>query len=145
MKHGNKNIPEAFWLSPDKEIYPVVKHISFISDNLELFGLSRTEYHSYFERHKEPYGFEGKARNEIVQKVIEQGWIRLRNYKNKGWVCELWIYNKEAKVNLRNWLKKYYSDDLKNNKSVIPVIEIHEISKYLEGMPETEWSSLFTY
>ena len=38
------------------------KHINFIRDNLNLFGLKFEEYRDYFLKHHEKIGWEGKGR-----------------------------------------------------------------------------------
>jgi hypothetical protein len=141
MIQSNSYKADAFWLSPDKEIFPVSRHISFMSENLEMFGLSREQYNAYFDKYKEPYGFEGKARDELMQVAFERGWIRLRNYINKGWICELWVMDKHSKTNLRSWVKKYFFAELNLVGYHLAKIEVHEISKYIEGMKESEWKS----
>lgn len=47
MPQPNHNLKDAYWLSPAKEIFPVWKHISFISNNLKMFGMSRAKYQAY--------------------------------------------------------------------------------------------------
>lgn len=143
MDNTNLNKANAFWLSPQKEIFPVSRHISFMSENLEMFGLTRVQYNAYFDKYKEPYGFEGKARVELMQIAFELGWIRLRNYYNQGWVCELWALDKHSKSNLRSWMKKFFFDELNQVDYFIPNMEVHEIFKFNSGLPESDWKSYF--
>ena len=135
--NSNQKMSEAYWLSPEKEIFPVIRHVDFISANKEKFGLSEQSYINFFKKYNEKISWEGKARRELMIIAFQQGWIRCRYKINKGWTIELWEYNNSAKHNISNWVKKIY----KNVNTVTYGIEteIHIVSKYLESLPEEEW------
>ena len=72
---------KAFWISPDGEITPVGRnHISEVIGNPIKFGMTREEIERAYERHGEPLGLEGMAREEIIKNLIGRGWIRIRDY-----------------------------------------------------------------
>lgn len=70
-----------WWISPEAEIVSVQTstHISEIISFPEKFGLTREEIEETYQKHGERLGLEGKAREEIMQKVMSQGWIRARD------------------------------------------------------------------
>jgi hypothetical protein len=73
----------AWWISPAGTIYPVTRsHIAVVIADPGLFGLTRAYIETVYEKHKEPLGWEGKAREEILKGLITQGFIRIRDYKN---------------------------------------------------------------
>lgn len=73
----------AYWISPRGEIIDVrTKHITEIITNPEKFGLNREFIEHVHAFYKEKIGTEGKAREQIMLSLFNQGWIRLRRYKN---------------------------------------------------------------
>jgi len=73
-------IDHAFWIK-GKEIIPVgTIHIRYIMDNPEKFNLTKEEIWAWYDRNKEKRGLEGKTREQIIRKVAEDGWIRVRHY-----------------------------------------------------------------
>ena len=141
--NNNLEISDAYWLSPSHEIHPVKRtHIAFISENPEKFGITKPEYYAYFDKYHEPYGFEGKARKEIMQLAMKNGWIRIRNNINKGWVCEVWKIDGNSTSNVLNWMKNCFQFDNEPYESCPAGIELHDVSKSIEGRPESEWKLL---
>lgn len=55
-------------------------HIDDIIRMPEVFGLTKDEVHNLYQTHGERLGQEGKAREELIRKVSERGWIRIRHY-----------------------------------------------------------------
>ncbi len=69
----------AYWLSPSGDIIPVDElHITMVLKNPEKFRRTKKELQEVYDKHKEPYGLEGKARAEIMSDIIKDGWIRVR-------------------------------------------------------------------
>ena len=88
------NLNDAYWLSPKGEIMPVdMRHILLIASNPERFGLSK----EYIESIKEKYGAralygEGDAREEVMLKLMSQGWVRIRKVNGRQgsfWTIQL--------------------------------------------------------
>jgi len=76
---------EAFWISPIGEVVRAApNHISVVNGNPEKFGLSRAELDAWFEKHGEPPGSEGRAREEVLRKLIRRGWVRIRFYVTRS-------------------------------------------------------------
>ena len=73
----------AFFISPDGLLIRVPQnHIGTVINDPSRFGLTRDEIQTLYERHGEPMGIEGEARKEILLKIIKDGWIRIRRYRN---------------------------------------------------------------
>lgn len=69
----------AYWIDPDGKIFEVdSKHISSIIAEPEAFGFTKAYIQSVYRKHREPLGSEGNAREEILVKLMERGWIRIR-------------------------------------------------------------------
>ena len=71
---------EGYFIAPSGDIIPVPKnHINMILENPEKFRTTLEELHKVYDQHKEPYGQEGYAREEIMSDLIKEGWIRVRH------------------------------------------------------------------
>ncbi|MDD5651296.1 MAG: hypothetical protein PHF86_12920 [Candidatus Nanoarchaeia archaeon] len=74
------NITTSYWISPDNKFIPIdLTHIDLIVNNPDKFGLSQEYIQKVHKKHKEQPGDEGNARDEIMTKLIKDGWIRIRN------------------------------------------------------------------
>ncbi|MCX6152595.1 MAG: hypothetical protein NT007_00385 [Candidatus Kapabacteria bacterium] len=125
---------DAYWLSPKGVIYPVsMTHINFIRDNLELFKMTLDDYKATYAKFNEKMGWEGKARREIISEVIKNGWIRLRNRDNLGWVCELWELNQQTQNHLQEWVSYLRNTNFVSDIGLSTEIEIHQLSKLKDG------------
>jgi hypothetical protein len=74
---------EAWWISPAGKIlgFNADKHIHIILEEPQVFGLTKEGIEKVYKKFKEPYGFEGKARDAIMGELIaKKGWIRIRHY-----------------------------------------------------------------
>ncbi|HPC71448.1 MAG TPA: hypothetical protein PLB48_06565 [Treponema sp.] len=58
----------------------VKKHINYIIEYPEYFGLTREYIEQVYASFNEKIGFEGKAREALIKQVSKDGWIRLRHY-----------------------------------------------------------------
>ena len=64
---------DAFWYKNGKIKEVNNYHISDIIGDAEAFGLTRKEIEEIYKKHNERFGTEGKAREEIMKKVMENG------------------------------------------------------------------------
>lgn len=136
----------AYWLSPKGKIYNVdTKHIHFVRDNLELFKLTQDKYQEYYKKHKEPFGWEGKAREEIFIQVMSRGWCRIRDYANKGWSVEVWEMDNYTKDLLFKWagiIKGFIKEHIELNESYFynyNIVNIHIIKLEQQKKPMPTW------
>lgn len=141
FKDEDEKASHAYWLSPKGKLYPVDVHINFIRDNLELFGMTEASFKAVYKKTKEPLGWEGKARAEIIINAMKKGWIRIRDYMNKGWSVEVWELDSYAKDSIFTWaakIKGYINEDkhtFYNNNDV----NIHIIKLEQAGKPMSMW------
>ena len=105
---------EAYWISPSGDIFPVnIHHINFISENKELFGITDEYYTSTFKSFKEKLGFEGKARQILMEEAFQKGWIRVRQSENIGWKIEMLKYSAKEKSNIEKWFNHVIASSYK--------------------------------
>jgi len=70
---------DAYWISPTGKVLPVKqKHITEIVTDPVAFGFSQEEIEEIHEKYGEPLGVEGKAREELMNRLLKLGWIRIR-------------------------------------------------------------------
>ena len=94
---------EAYWISPVGEIFCVKEsHISEVFDHPFIFGLSKSYLELIYDIHDEEYRSEGKAREEILLKLFEQGWIRARRYHRPyRWTLNVFSMTEQSVKNLK--------------------------------------------
>lgn len=70
----------GFWLK-GAVLYPISKtHIRAVLDFPELFSREKSDLLKTYKKHNEKIGFEGKAREEIIFGLLQDGWVRIRHY-----------------------------------------------------------------
>lgn len=100
----------AFFISPQGEILLVkVNHIGAVIDNPRQFGLTMEEIKSRYTRHGERLGTEGRARREILLRVVGSGWIRLRWYRNQYWSVTVHTLTQDVLGRLHKWAVRILS------------------------------------
>ena len=97
----------AYWISPAGKILSVQvgkRHIDFIIQNPEQFGLTREEVEERYARHQEAMGREGTAREELILTSIKNGWIRIRRYAHPDhWKINVLQLNENTRDILASW------------------------------------------
>lgn len=96
----------GYWVTPDGEIIDLgtKHHIDIVIDSPGQFGENLEDIKEAYERFGEGWRFEGKARDEIMQRVVRIGFIRIREVKNY-WKIQLWGFNSDQCHNLSSWAK----------------------------------------
>ena len=104
---------DAYWISPNGQIDSVpTSHIAAIISSPEHFGTTLKEIHEAYTRFNEKLGVEGKAREEIMKKVIARGFIRIRNTGNAGYSITLQSLDDHTSGMLRQWARALSSDGI---------------------------------
>ena len=139
-------IADAYWIDPSGKIYEVnKKHIDFLRDNLQKFNLSEEDYFACYRKHSEPFGFEGKARQELFVIAFKSGWIRLRHKANFGWTIEFWDYDEKTKHSIMNWAGEYYQAHSGNESLKHERIDLHILKLNLRDAPRELWSKQMSF
>ena len=81
-------------------------HISMLIADPEKFGLTAEKIQNAYFRYGERIGVEGEARKELLLKVVQQGWIRLRRYPNRHWSITASSLTPAVREHLRDWAEK---------------------------------------
>jgi hypothetical protein len=133
-------VSDAYWISPAGKIFDVGQiHIVTITENPEAFGLTRPEIDAVYEKYGEPIGSEGKARDEIMVKLIEERWIRVRRIPKQ----DVWTIQVDAdsvhripKHKITDFLMKLVIQNPKYKYSMVSVINLNGESLYYNDIDE---------
>jgi hypothetical protein len=94
----------GMFISPKGEILlNQGSHIQAVICDPEKFGLTSDEINIEYRKYGEPVGMEGKARGVLLDKIIRNGWIRLRRYPNRQWSVTVAQLDPVTLSSLENW------------------------------------------
>ena len=103
--------PEAYWLFPDGKILPVeITHIQAVINCPEKYGETLGSIKNLYDVSKERMPHEGNARVEIMKRILQRGYIRIRAKRNY-WVIELLQFSHKEEKLISQWVN-YVWDDL---------------------------------
>lgn len=105
---------DAYWISPSGNIIPVLEnHMKYVSSHPEKFNLTTLKIKSLYRKYKEPLGLEGKAREQILINILQQGWIRVRLVNRpEYWSIQTYTWNTKIKNNIWNWMIDAIDSDI---------------------------------
>ena len=96
-------LSKAYWVNPKGKILDVKSnHIAQIIADPKTFGITRAWIDEIYANHNEKIGTEGEAREEIILKVLESGFIRVRQYKTR-WSLTLHKLDVKTRANIKKW------------------------------------------
>jgi hypothetical protein len=112
---------EAYWISPKGIITPVDNsHIGTILHYPMHFGYTYDQVISVYKRHHEKIGFEGFAREEIMNDLFKKGWVRVRRKFNEScYVIQTDVLTDEIKNYIRKFSCEMHKDKSISGYSVI--------------------------
>lgn len=117
----------AYWISPSgKVIDAEISHIDYVFKNPEKFNLTRADIEKAYKKRKEPIGWDGFAKDDLVREILKLGWIRARYYDRGGWTIQAQNLNKKTKDNIWDFVEYLFS---KKKIGRYTDIKIDDISK----------------
>jgi hypothetical protein len=109
----NKVENYIFWYLSDEEVYRLNGlHIHFVIDNPGIFGLKREYIDAVYDSFNEPVGTEGKARIEILKRVLKGGWVRARFNGSLG-KCFIEVDDKKERKETIEMFLRYLQNTVK--------------------------------
>ena len=116
----------AYWISPSGKLIPVGKtHIDTVIALPEAFNLTEVQIKEIFDKYGEKLNLEGKARQEIMEGLIANDWIRIRYYARAyEYSIELNKLTKRKKDFLLDWAVGLLKENKKREFVGIRVTEI---------------------
>lgn len=103
----------AFFISPDGEILNVYEtHIAMVIHDPERFGWTLRRLQAAYDRHRERFGIEANAREQILKKVLAASWIRIREYVGHEtyWSFQFGRWSPLIARRARRWAKLMLAD-----------------------------------
>ena len=103
----------AYWYKANKLIS--LKdgiHINDLTSNPSVFGFTEKEINDCFKKYNEKKGTEGKAREELMSKAMDNGWLRVRKIVTRQgsvWTIQFDNFNKRKK-DIKNLISKLLLD-----------------------------------
>jgi hypothetical protein len=138
----------AFFLSPRGELLQSdAKHITSIIKNPSKFGLTKKEIDDIYQKHGEKIGTEGNAREEIIERLLKNGWIRIRRYPNKYWSVTIYRMARKLKDMLHDWANKMLTGvyGFMESDPYMPVKIVSPIVKYSKEITIKELANVGLY
>jgi len=117
---------KAYWISNKGKIFELKEnktHISYVIKYPEKFGETKESIKNTYEKYDEQISWEGKAREEIIVRIIKRGYIRIREYRNR-WSIQLNKLTQKNEDFIWGWAKTIYNDVKDKYNDVM----IHELS-----------------
>lgn len=97
---------DVYWVSPAGKMLSVKStHIDVVIKKPEVFGITRAYIKEVYKKYRETVGLEGKARDEIIEGLINKRWMRIRYIKsNDYYIVGLNTHFSEKQADyLREW------------------------------------------
>jgi hypothetical protein len=122
---------DAYWVSPVGEMLPVKStHIEVVIKNPEVFGITHSYIKEVYKKYRETVGLEGKARDEIVEGLINKRWMRIRYDKSQDYYIIGFKYFDEKQI---DYLKKWGMSILAlDEKFAVKTVHINDMKDILE-------------
>ena len=109
----------AFFISPKGDVFSSdFSHIKMVTDNPKKFGITPDYVRKTYEKYNEKMGIEGRAREEILMKIINKGWIHIRK-RPRYWSVNIDRISTKTKNLLKGWSKKLFESGEGRNKVII--------------------------
>ena len=120
---------EAYWISPDSEIIPVeISHIQKVLQIPAVFNTTRKFLEKRYKAHSEKVGLEGKAREEIMTTLLNDGWIRIRlKSRPDYWIIQLKSYSKIESKSIIKWAKLMLKNNYADIYSEIRIYKFEDV------------------
>jgi len=122
---------DAYWVSPIGEMLSVKStHIEVVIKNPEVFGITHAYIKNVYKKYRETVGLEGKARDEIVESLINKRWMRIRYDRSQDYYIVGFKYFDEKQIDyLRKWGMGILALD---EKSAAKIVYINDMKDVLE-------------
>lgn len=112
----------AFWVSGETWIDAQGDNLKPVLDEPEKFGLSQAHVNEVYEVHGESLGAEGRARDQLIREVAENGWVRVRRYHEPANRIVIQGYNTNAKFSsIRTFLQQLFERQIVTTEDTVVI------------------------
>jgi hypothetical protein len=108
---------DAFWITPSgKYISAGISHIDTVVKQPDIFGLTKTDIDTVYDKYSEKRYVEGKAREEIIKEIINKGFIRIRQYGDE-WSITVNKRNNRTADLITDWAQAITTTGIQGNRA----------------------------
>jgi hypothetical protein len=134
----------AYWVSPVGEMLSVEStHIEAVVKNPEVFGITSAYIKEVYKKYRETVGLEGKARDEIVEGLINKRWIRIRYDKSQDYyIIGIKYFDKKQIDYLRKWAMDILALD---ERLAAKIVHLNDMKDVLETCNMEQLASDYIY
>jgi len=135
---------DAYWVSPFGDMLSVKStHIDVVIKNPEVFGITHAYIKGVYKKYRETVGLEGKARDEIVEDLINKRWMRIRYDRSQDYYIVGFKFFDEKQIDyLRKWGTGILALD---EKSATKKVHINDMKDVLETCTIKQLASDYLY
>jgi len=135
---------DAYWVSPVGEMLSVKStHIEVVIKKPEVFGITHAYIKEVYKKYRETLGLEGKARDEIVEGLINKRWMRIRYDKSQDYYIVGFKYFDGKQIDyLRKWGMGILALD---EKFATKIVHINDMKDVLETCNIKQLASDYLY
>lgn len=141
------SLSPSFWISPSGVIIATDadKHINMITSDPQKFGLSKEYVEEVFARYNEPMDHEGKAREEIIENILQDGWIRIRKYPRPGYYgVTINFMSAQKRRALKAWAHRMLTTGIDGEKEPDREAEVRIVDLVRDGVAARDHSVVTT-
>ena len=135
---------DAYWVSPSGELLSVKStHIDMVIKNPKVFGITHAYIKEVYKKYRETVGLEGKARDEIVEGLINKRWMRIRYDRSQDYYIVGFKYFGEKQI---DYLKEWGMGILASGEQyATKIVHINDMNDVLETCTVKQLASDYLY
>jgi len=135
---------DAYWVSPVGEMLSVkFTHIEAVIKNPEVFEITHSYIKKLYKKYRETVGLEGKARDEIVEGLINKKWMRIRYDKSQDYyIVGFKFFDKNQIDYLKKWSMGILALD---EKLASKIVYLNDMKDVLETCTIAQLASDYLY
>ncbi|MFW9942563.1 MAG: hypothetical protein ACFFFT_16105 [Candidatus Thorarchaeota archaeon] len=119
---------KAYWIFPDHKVLETSSHHQEVIKSPQIFGETVESVRETYKKYGEKLGLEAKARDEILTRVIQRGFIRIRENRN-NWSVQVWKLTDETRDRIHKWAKaKAVYNQVRDKYAHVKVTEVSKFS-----------------
>lgn len=111
-----------------------------VIDNPEKFGLTKEKIKETFDAYGEPLHHEGRAREDIIKRLVRKKWIRIRKWPNKFYTVQFFHKSMIKMEYIEEWAKQMITSGVSGFKELDPYfpVVLSDLGRYNEEFTISE-------
>lgn len=132
---------DGYWVSPKGEVLELGNktHIQVVIENPTKFGETKNRIVKDYEYYNEKMNQEGKAREDIMIRVLKRGWARIRERANQ-WTVQVYKLNQKMRDVLWMWAKTI-EKTVRDKYAPVKIYELYKMRSKAKSIDFIDLSS----